>query len=117
MSRNLPLCPFCLGSLSYPETIRLNEVETILGGRCFLCGARFIVDPTGKNVGEAMVQGLQMAAEELDKDLDMLVAGEDYDDCVLRYDAQLHKCLGPAQNRLDRYGRLYVIKVKKKRDD
>ncbi len=113
----IPICPFCWGTLSYPEDIRLSETETVLGGQCFVCGARFILDVTGKNVGEAMVQGLRMVAEELGKDLEMLASGEDYEDCVLRYDVKLHQCLGRAGRFLDCYGRLYVIRVKKNRND
>lgn len=114
---SIPICPFCWGTLSYPEEIRLSETETVLGGQCFLCAARFIVDPTGKNVGEAMVQGLRLAAEELGKDLSMLASGEDYEDCVLRYDVKMHNCLGPAGRSVDCYGRIYVIRVKKSRHD
>jgi hypothetical protein len=105
-----------MGSLSYPEDMRLSKTETVLGGQCFLCGAHYIVDPTGKNVGEAMVQGLEMAAGELGKDLTTL-SDEDYEDFVLRYDVRNHESLGPASNQLDCYGRLYVIRVKKSRND
>lgn len=114
---SIPICPFCRGTLSYPEDIRLSETETVLGGQCLLCGARFIVDPTGKNVGEAMVQALEMVSQELGKELAMLESGEDYEDCVLRYDLKFHQSLGPAERFIDRYGRLYVIKAKKKRND
>lgn len=117
MSGNIPICPFCWGSLGFPEEIRLSETETVLGGQCFLCGAHFIIDPTGKNVGEAMVQGLQMAAEELGKDLAMLIPGEDYEDCVLCYDVKLHKCMGPATKFLGGYARMYVIRVRRNIDD
>lgn len=113
----IPTCPFCWGSLSYPEPIRLNAIETILGGRCFLCGAHFIVDETGKNVGEAMVQGLQLVAGELGKELTMLADGVDYDDFILRYDAKVHESLGPAPNHPDEHARLYIIRAKKNKAD
>jgi hypothetical protein len=103
--------------LSYPEPIRLNAIETILGGRCFLCGAHFIVDETGKNVGEAMVQGLQLVAGELGKELTMLADGVDYDDFILRYDAKVHESLGPAPNHPDEHARLYIIRAKKNKAD
>lgn len=114
MSKNIPTCPFCWGSLGYPREVRLSETETVLGGRCLLCGAHFIVDPTGKNVGEVMMQGLQSAAQELGKDMGTMVSGEDYEDAILSYDVKLHKSLGPVQNFMDGYGRLYIIKILKK---
>lgn len=110
MSILTPLCPFCREPLGYPEEIRLSETETVLGGQCFLCKAHFIVDPTGKNVGEVMVQGLQMAAEELGTELALLVDGEDYEDCVLSYDIRRHASTGPG-GFFDGCGRMYVIKV------
>lgn len=117
MREKIPICPFCWGSLSYPEEIRLSAIDTILGGHCFLCGARFIVDVTGKNVGEVMVHGLQMVANELGKDLTLLVEGEDYEDTVLIYDLKRHESPGPAGNMIDGNARMYVIRSRKKRDD
>lgn len=61
-----------------------------------------------------MMQGLQLAAKELGKDLATLVSGEDYEDAVLGYDWKLHKCLGPVKNFLDGHGRLYIVKAIKK---
>ncbi len=109
----IPTCPFCWASLNYPVDIRLNDVDTILGGHCFLCGALFIVDVTGKNVGEAVVQGLRVIADELGKDLEMLESGLDYVDCVLEYDVRRHQTMGPGSRYFDGYGRLYVIKTLK----
>lgn len=114
LNRTIPICPFCWGSLGYPKEMQLSDTETVLGGQCYLCGARFLVDVTGKNVGEVMVQGLRLVAEELGKTLEMLEDGEDYDDCVLCYDVKCHQCLGAAPRFLDGYGRLYVIRVKKR---
>lgn len=61
-----------------------------------------------------MMQGLQIVAEELRKDVETLVSGEDYEDAVLGYDAKLHKCRGPVKNFVDGHGRLYILKVIKK---
>ncbi len=107
----IPTCPFCWASLNYPVDIQLSAWESILGGSCFLCGARFIVDVTGKNVGEAVVQGLEMIAEELGKSLETLEAGLDYEDCVLGYDVKRHQTTGPASKFRDGLGRLYIIKT------
>ncbi len=109
-----PTCPFCKGPLQRPLEKRLSETETALTGRCGGCGSFFIVDPTGKNVGEVMMQGLQGAAEELGKDLATLASGEDYQDAILSYDLRTHRSSGVPQGFMDGNGRLYIIKVIKK---
>ena len=67
-------------------TIAINVMESVLGGTCGTCGAICIMDASSKNVGEVMLQALQLAAEKLSKDMSELVAGEDYEDAVLNYD-------------------------------
>lgn len=89
-------------------------METVAGGTCSGCGARYLMDPTGKNVGEVMMQGLALAAEQLSKDVAELVAGEDYDEVILSYDWRTHRSTGEPRNIMDRSGRLYVVRVKKK---
>lgn len=88
-------------------------MESVQGGRCG-CGAFYLVDPTGKNVGEVMMQTLSLAAQELSKDISALIAGEDYEDVVLSYDWRTHRSTGVPMGFGDRYGRLYVLRVKKK---
>lgn len=106
-----PTCPFCKGPLPRPSEKRLSETEIALIGRCGGCGSFFIVDPTGKNVGEVMMQGLQVAAEELGKDPATLVSGRDYQDEILSYDLRIHRSPGVPQGFMDGNGRLYIIKV------
>jgi hypothetical protein len=89
-------------------------METVAGGTCSRCGAVYILDPTAKNVGEVMMQGLSLAADRLGKDTGSIVAGEDYDDVVLSYDWRTHRSSGEAKNFMDGCGRLYVIRIKKK---
>lgn len=84
-----------------------------MGGICAGCGAVYLLDPTGKNVGEVIMQGLTMAAERLSKDPGSMIAGEDYEDIVLSYDYRTHRSSGEASKFADRSGRLYVLKVKK----
>ncbi len=86
-------------------------METVPGGKCGSCGALYILDPTSKNVGQVMMQGLDMAAAELSKDSTDLVAGEDYEDIILSYDWRTHRSAGVPKGFMDGHGRLYVIKV------
>ena len=106
-------CPFCHGKLARPAEMKISAMETVLGGTCGACGALYLMDPTGKNVGEIMVQALSLAAARLSKDSSDMVAGKDYDDTVLSYNWRTHRSSGEAKGFMDGCGRLYVIKVKK----
>ena len=110
------VCPFCKSSLARPVERQLSAMETIVGGTCGTCGATYILDPTSKNVGEVMMQGLGIAASQLSKDTADMIAGEDYDDVVLSYDWRTHRSSGVPKSFMDGHGRLYVIRVKKSKD-
>ncbi len=107
------VCPFCRTELARPANIRLNSTDVVAGGTCSGCGAVYLLDPTGKNVGEVMMQGLTIAAERLSKDIGSIVAGEDYEDVVLHYDWRTHRSSGEAKHMVAGSGCLYVIRVKK----
>ncbi len=100
--------------LERPATLQLDSSESVLGGTCKTCGAFFIVDPTGKNVGEIMVQALNEVASRLSKSFSDLVAGEDYEDVILSYDCRIHQSTGPVQGYMDGHGRLYIVKWKQR---
>lgn len=108
-----PHCPFCRAKLERPSNITLGDAGKALGGRC-VCGALYLVDPTGKGVGDALMQGLSWAAGTLGKDLGELASGEDYEDAVLSYDWRTHRSTGESTGYMDGYGRLVVVKAKKK---
>jgi hypothetical protein len=93
--------------------MRISSTEVGPGGTCGTCGAFYLLDPTGKNVGEVMMQGLALAAARLSKDMTEMAAGIDYEDIVLSYDWRTHRSSGEAKNFMDGHGRLYVIKIKK----
>jgi hypothetical protein len=108
-----PRCPFCSATLSRPEEITISAGETAPGGTCS-CGAIFLVDPTGKNVGTVMVQVLGMAADALSKRVTDLVPEADYTDAVLSYDWRTHRSYGVSQGFMDGYGRMYILKINKR---
>lgn len=108
-----PECPFCGKELARPAELKVSAFETALGGTC-ACGAIYLVDPTGKNVGTVMVQAMGMAADSLAKNVTDLTPDEDYEEAVLSYDWRIHRSPGVSGGYMDGYGRLYVIKVKTK---
>jgi hypothetical protein len=109
-----PACPFCKRSLERPVPVQIGPGLQIPGGRCSACGARYLFDPTGKNVGEIMMQALELIASDLSREASELIAGEDFDDAILSYDWRTHRSSGEAKGFADRYGRLYMIKAKLK---
>ena len=109
-----PVCAFCGAKLSWPKPVVIDSTDTGLGGACSGCEALYLIDPTSKNVGVIMMQALELAARKLGRDMSELVAGEDYEDAVLTYDARTHRSTGPARGFMDGYGRLYMLKVVKK---
>lgn len=107
-----PRCPFCNAELRKPVETAVNQMETAQGGTCS-CGAIYIVDPTGKNVGTVMIQALGMAADMLHKDVGQMDPDMDYEDAVLSYDWRTHRSSGVSTGYMDGYGRLYILKVNK----
>jgi len=109
-----PVCPFCRRPIARPTEIKISSIEQVLGGTCSSCGALYLVDPTSRNVGEVMLQALGLASKELSKESSDMIAGEDYDDVILSYDWRRHRSSGEPRSFMDRHGRMYFIKVKKK---
>ncbi|VAW42032.1 hypothetical protein MNBD_DELTA03-260 [hydrothermal vent metagenome] len=72
-----PWCPFCGENISPPVEPQQRKMDEFKLGRC-QCGALYVSDPTGHNVGAAMVECLVRACDDnwdLAWDLD---ADEDY---------------------------------------
>ena len=109
-----PVCPFCRTRIARPAEITISSMERVLGGKCSSCRALYIMDPTSRNVGEVMLQALVLASQELSKEASDMIAGEDYDDVILSYDWRTHRSSGEPRSFMDRHGRMYFLKVKKK---
>jgi len=95
--------------------MQAGDPDGLKGGTCD-CGAVYLVDPTGKNVGTVMAQALVMAADRLGKQVQDLDPDSDYEDAVLSYDWRMHRSLGAVTGYMDGYGRLYLLRVKGTRD-
>ena len=85
-------------------------MESVLGGTCAL---RCAVSrgSHGQGRGSRDDAGAQLAAENLGKDVGDLVPDDDYQDAILSYDWRTHRSTGISRGFMDRYGRLYVMKV------
>ena len=107
-----PRCPFCGVDLKRPAEMTFADGEKGPGGTCS-CGAVYLADPTGKNVGTMMAQALNMISDQLRKGVGELIPDEDYQEVILSYDWRMHRSAGVSQGYMDGYGRLYIFKVLK----
>jgi hypothetical protein len=80
-----PECLFCGRPVKQPVETR-TDFGQVLAGRCD-CGAVYVCDPTGHNVGEAFSDGLALAKGDWNVG-DM--AGDEYDYEEMDYDLKLH---------------------------
>ncbi len=83
-------CPFCDGPIEEPKDMRSSFGSIFAGGKC-ACGAVYVYDRSGHNMGEAYIDVLNLACDgDLDKAWGM-TPGEDYDITELTYNARRHK--------------------------
>lgn len=82
-------CPFCARLIDTPHKIKTAWGGNILGGRCE-CGAAYVFDRGGHNLGESYVDLLNFVCEgKYDNPWD-LIPGEDYQEALLHYDQRTH---------------------------
>jgi tetratricopeptide (TPR) repeat protein len=86
-----PRCPFCTSLLPRPVEVEPKRLADFGYGQCE-CGAVFVFDITGYNLGAAMVEALNFACND-DWDLAWsLLPGEDYQDALIEgYDHKEHR--------------------------
>lgn len=84
---NPPECPFCGRYILQPK-ITKTVFGDIYSGRCN-CGAVYVCDPTGHNVGEAYMEALALAKG--DWDISTMNEGVSYQTLDMDYDIRTHK--------------------------
>ncbi len=109
-----PACPFCDAPLQRPSGLEPARLGNFEYGTC-TCGAIFVHDITGYNLGAAMIEALGLACKD-DWDLAWgLVSGEDYEDVLLEnYDLESHMVhpSGRTQEGRRVRGALFFIRLK-----
>lgn len=105
-------CPFCRQSIEAPEEIK-TEAGGFIGGRC-ACGAVYVCDPTGHNVGEAYLDALTYACGEDWMKFESPDPGEDFREAVFNYDLRRHKLWESRDIRRDYSSKIIFIKVERK---
>ncbi len=90
-------CPFCARPLGEPAEISTRFGSAFTGGQCE-CGAAYVFDRSGHNLGDAYVDALMYACgDDADKAWG-LVPDEDYEVRELTYDTRRNK-FSPSQRR------------------
>jgi len=83
-------CPFCDNPIEEPQEVMSRFGNTFSGGRC-ICGAVYVYDRSGHNMGDAYVDVLTLA---YDGDIDKAwseTPDEDYEILELTYNVRRHK--------------------------
>ncbi|MCX8026611.1 MAG: hypothetical protein N3A62_01980 [Thermodesulfovibrionales bacterium] len=80
-------CPFCKRYISPPDDIKTFFGE-ILGGRC-ICGAVYVYDRVGRNLGESFLDALYFAKG--DWDIGSMIEGIDYETFTTGYDSRTQR--------------------------
>ena len=82
------VCRFCSLTLPRPKN-REDALHPLLpGGKC-RCGAVFVVDPTGRNGGVALIEALTDASGDLAA-AGFMIPGTDYEDFIENYEPRDH---------------------------
>jgi len=105
-----PACPFCGAALPRPKR-RTGTASLLPGGRC-ACGACFVVDPTGRNGGDALLEALADACGGDRARSNFLQPGRDYEELIENYDAQLHRWIKGFRGYRRGMARLYLVRLK-----
>ena len=105
-----PACPFCGAGLPRPKRRPANTTSVLPGGRC-ACGACFVVDPTGRNGGDALLEALADACGGDRARSNLLQPGRDYEELIENYDPQLHRWIKGFRGYRRGMARLYLVKL------
>jgi hypothetical protein len=107
-----PRCPFCYYAIEQPRELATRKIVEFPIGVCEHCGAVYVYDVTGHNMGSAFIEALLFSCNEDDSLAFSLSYGDDYTDAVVgNYDIITHTIV--AEKVLnDRYVRGVLIFLK-----
>jgi hypothetical protein len=102
-------CPFCKRYINPPEEV-MTEFGNVLSGRC-ICGAVYVCDPTGRNVGEAYMEALAIAKG--DWNIHLISEGKDYMVEEINYDLKSNTRIH-SSSKTEMGGKLIFVRLFKK---
>jgi hypothetical protein len=103
-------CRFCSRTLPRPK--RREDVlnPLLLGGAC-PCGARFVVDPTGRNGGVALLEVLTDVADGDRDRANFMIRGKDYEEAIENYEPNSHCYITGFKGYRRGMNRLYLARI------
>ncbi len=108
MRRRELQCPFCDNLLAPPIDINFKAME-LTGGIC-TCGAVYVLDRTGHNLGEIFMDALTFVCRgAVDKALSL--NPEDYETVDFDYDVHTNT-VSPGRYRARKIGKLLFVRLK-----
>ncbi|OPL14462.1 MAG: hypothetical protein AVO38_02525 [delta proteobacterium ML8_D] len=111
-----PVCPFCDSPIERPRKVEPRRLGDFDCGACE-CGAVYVHDATGHNLGAAWVEALGFACND---DLDLawsLTPGEDYQDAFLEnYDIESNLIQPTGRSQDDRAVRAGLVFIRMSKD-
>jgi hypothetical protein len=108
MRRKELQCPFCDNFLARPVDITSGTMD-ITGGIC-PCGAVYVFDRTGHNLGAAFMDALIFACKE-DYDKALSLFPEEYETVEFGYNYHSNT-VSMRESRTERSGKLLFLKLK-----
>ncbi|MBW2349962.1 MAG: HEAT repeat domain-containing protein [Deltaproteobacteria bacterium] len=111
-----PVCPFCDSPIDRPKKVEPRRLGDFDCGVCE-CGAVYVHDVTGHNLGAGWVEALGFACND-DWDLAWsLTPGEDYQDAFLEnYDIESHLVQPTGRTKDDRVVRAALVFIRMTKD-
>jgi hypothetical protein len=104
-------CRFCSRSLPRPKKREDSLHPNLPGGRC-PCGACYVMDPTGRNGGVALIEALQEASGLKQGDAAMLMRERDYDEFIENYEHRHHTYITGFRGYRRGMARIYLVKLR-----
>jgi hypothetical protein len=104
-------CRFCSRTLPRPKK-RENELalHPLLPGAKCPCGATYVVDPTGRNGGNALIDALiDLSGDRVNGP--MLMRGHDYEEYIENYNTDAHQFITGFRGYRRGMARLYLVKL------
>lgn len=104
-------CFFCKAVLPRPKKRPWNVHSVLPGGKCS-CGALYVVDPTGRNGGHALIEALEdVCGGDRDRAL-RLERDRDYEEFIENYDPRPHQFIKGFRGYARGMARMYLIRLK-----
>jgi len=104
-------CRFCSRTLPRPKKRESDlALHPLLPGAKCPCGATYVVDPTGRNGGNALIEALIDATGDRHK-APFLMRGHDYEEYIENYNTDAHQFITGFRGYRRGMARLYLVKL------